>query len=103
MAEAKTDINTYLKYMACAGISGSITECIALPADTIKARLMLDTTKGIPFIKACRGAFNELLNEGYRSFFKGLTPGIHRQLVFASVRIGLYDPVFLKIFLTILK
>jgi len=31
--------------------------------------------------------------EGPRSLYSGLAPGLHRQLVFASIRIGLYDDV----------
>lgn len=31
--------------------------------------------------------------DGIRSLYKGLVPGIHRQLCFASIRIGLYDKV----------
>ena len=31
--------------------------------------------------------------DGFRSLYKGLVPGIHRQLCFASIRIGLYDSV----------
>ena len=31
--------------------------------------------------------------DGFRSLYKGLVPGIHRQLCFASIRIGLYDTV----------
>ena len=31
--------------------------------------------------------------EGPRAVYNGLAPGLHRQLVFASIRIGLYDDV----------
>lgn len=31
--------------------------------------------------------------EGVSSLFKGLTAGLQRQMVFASLRIGLYEPV----------
>lgn len=31
--------------------------------------------------------------EGFSSLFKGLTAGLQRQMVFASLRIGLYEPV----------
>ena len=31
--------------------------------------------------------------EGFASLYKGLSPGIQRQMVFASLRIGLYEPV----------
>ena len=31
--------------------------------------------------------------EGFTSLYRGLVPGIQRQLVFASLRIGLFDPI----------
>jgi solute carrier family 25 uncoupling protein 8/9 len=34
-----------------------------------------------------------LAEEGVGSLFKGLTAGLQRQMVFASLRIGLYEPV----------
>ena len=82
-----------LKHMVCAGLSGCITECIAMPIDTIKTRLMMDATRSVSFTKTLRPVVSALWKEGIRSFFKGLTPGLHRQIVFASTRIGLYDPV----------
>ncbi len=33
------------------------------------------------------------IEEGPLSLFKGLLPGFQRQMVFASLRIGLYEPV----------
>jgi solute carrier family 25 uncoupling protein 8/9 len=44
-----------------------------------------------------RGLFGTLFgmirNEGIRSLYGGISPGLQRQCVFASIRIGLYDPV----------
>lgn len=34
-----------------------------------------------------------IAEEGFGSLFKGLTAGLQRQMVFASLRIGLYEPV----------
>jgi solute carrier family 25 uncoupling protein 8/9 len=34
-----------------------------------------------------------MAEEGVGSLFKGLTAGLQRQIVFASLRIGLYEPV----------
>lgn len=34
-----------------------------------------------------------IAEEGAGSLFKGLTAGLQRQMVFASLRIGLYEPV----------
>lgn len=82
------------KYMIGAGLSGCITECFVLPVDTLKARLMMDESRAGSFLKNIKTAASKLHKEGgFRSFFKGLSPGLHRQIVFASTRIGLYEPV----------
>jgi len=80
--------------MMCAGVSGCVTEGIALPVDTIKTRLMINSSESVS-IKALVNAVKTLRKEGGGSFFKGLIPGFHRQILFASVRIGLYDPVLI--------
>lgn len=55
------------------------------------------TNNGATQIKKYRGLFSTLLTvareEGVRSLYSGLVPAIHRQLAFASIRIGLYDKV----------
>lgn len=44
-----------------------------------------------------RGMFGTMITvaktEGAKTLYRGLVPGIHRQLCFASIRIGLYDSV----------
>ena len=100
MEDSKIKMNAMAKHMICAGLSGCITECIALPIDTIKTRLMMDASRSSPFVKTLNKAVSRLWKEGVKSFFKGLSPGIHRQILFASTRIGLYDPVTLQCTLT---
>ncbi len=34
-----------------------------------------------------------IAEEGFSSLYKGLSAGLQRQMVFASLRIGLYEPV----------
>ncbi len=34
-----------------------------------------------------------IAEEGFASLYKGLNAGLQRQMVFASLRIGLYEPV----------
>ncbi len=92
MKRTKNGKEHVLGHMLGAGISGCITECIVLPVDTIKTRLMIDASAPVS-IKALKNATSTLWAEGGSAFFRGLTPGLHRQIVFASTRIGLYDPV----------
>jgi solute carrier family 25 uncoupling protein 8/9 len=93
MSKDHTRAKNILKHMGCAGFSGCLTECIVIPFDTTKARLMMDETFNGSFPKHLKKIVGKLQKEGLRAFFKGLTPGLHRQIVFASTRIGLYDPV----------
>jgi solute carrier family 25 uncoupling protein 8/9 len=87
--------NLYLNIL-CAGAAGCITEAIAIPFDTIKTRLMVDTTSAVS-TKAIFNAVKNLSKDGFPAFFQGLCPGLQRQIVFASIRIGLYEPVILRI------
>ena len=61
------------------------------------------TTSGVLAIQAnglgpqYSGLFGTLLgmarNEGLKSLYGGIGPGLQRQCVFASIRVGLYEPV----------
>ena len=78
--------------MLSGGVSASIAEIATIPLDTAKVRLQ---------VQGVGGKYNGMLDcictmaaeEGFLSLYKGLTPGIQRQMVFASLRIGLYEPV----------
>ncbi len=76
-----------------------------LPFDTAKVRLQIRNSAvggaapAVPVAggQATGGLFSTLVHigktEGVTSLFKGLTPGIHRQLLFGSIRLGSYEPV----------
>ncbi|CAG9329448.1 unnamed protein product [Blepharisma stoltei] len=78
--------------MISAGIGGSIAELFTLPFDTVKVRLMVQKQAGGP------AKYSGMLNcatvmakeEGVSSLWKGLTPGIQRQLVYCSLRLAMY-------------
>lgn len=62
--------------------------------------VMANVAEGVKTSKAgshYRGMFGTMItlakSEGVNTLYKGLIPGIHRQLCFASIRIGLYDSV----------
>ena len=79
--------------LLCAGLGGSVAEIMTIPFDTMKVRLQL-SQKGGTGIK-----YNGLLDcgksmirdEGVKSLYKGLTPGIQRQLAFCSLRVALFE------------
>lgn len=68
---------------------------MSLPLDTAKVRLQLQTaSKGVAKYNNmihCVGVIAK--EEGVAGLFKGLGPGLLRQMTFATLRIGLYEPV----------
>ncbi|XP_057312554.1 putative mitochondrial transporter UCP3 [Hydractinia symbiolongicarpus] len=91
--------STFTK-MVAASLSASMAEIVTIPIDTAKVRLQMQgentNTKGSKQLKY-RGMIHTMITiakeEGPRSMYKGLTAGIHRQVCFCGIRIGLYDSV----------
>ena len=87
-----------LPNMLTGGIAASIAELFTLPFDTAKVRMQI---QGVEVRAGGAIKYKNTLNcittvakeEGPLALWKGLSPGIQRQMVFASLRIGLYDPV----------
>jgi hypothetical protein len=75
-----------------------------LPIDTAKVRLQLlrrsaeasatpTAVSPVARVGMIGMARQIAANEGFFALYKGLWPAIHRQLVFASLRVGLYGQV----------
>lgn len=81
------------------GISATaacLAETLTLPLDTAKVRLQLQSLAHADRAALkYRGPFQTIrtmvAEEGPRSLFRGLTPGVHRQFLFTGIRLGLYD------------
>ncbi|KAF3847535.1 hypothetical protein F7725_020563 [Dissostichus mawsoni] len=81
-----------------AGAAGCVADLVTFPLDTAKVRLQIQG-ESKPSLKGqrmkFRGVFGTIFTmvktEGPRSLYSGLVAGLHRQMSFASVRIGLYD------------
>lgn len=76
-----------------AGAGACIAEIFTFPLDTTKVRLQVQNNEdGRP---KYRGVFRTIRimfqEEGVRGLYTGLTPAIHRQLGFATVKLGCYD------------
>lgn len=79
-----------------AGAAACVADLVTFPLDTAKVRLQIQgESKSINVQKRYRGVFGTIYTmvrtEGPRSLYNGLIAGLHRQMCFASVRIGLYD------------
>lgn len=79
-----------------AGAAACVADLVTFPLDTAKVRLQIQgESKSVNIQKKYRGVFGTIFTmvrtEGPRSLYNGLIAGLHRQICFASVRIGLYD------------
>lgn len=85
-------VNSALLEFPIGGLASCIAEALTLPMDTVKVRLQLDSTASInSMIKSM------IKEEGLISFFNGLSPALLRQLLYGSLRYGLY-PFFKKFY-----
>jgi len=90
-----------LKKMAAAGCAASVAEVVSIPMDTTKVRLQIQgesvasgaASQSVKYRGMTHAIFTIVKEEGIRSLFRGLVPGIHRQICFCGIRIGLYDNV----------
>lgn len=103
----QTEPSILIKFVS-AGLAASVAEAVTIPIDTAKVRLQIqgenavlaNVQNGVATANSnvqYRGMIGSMITvaktDGFRSLYKGLMPGIHRQLCFASIRIGLYDTV----------
>lgn len=85
---------------ASSAFSTCWAETCTIPLDTAKVRLQLQG-KALPGEGATalkyRGMFGTMATiareEGLKSLWNGIVPGLHRQCLFGGLRIGLYEPV----------
>jgi len=86
----------YVNFL-CGGSAACVAEFVSLPMDTIKVRLQIQGARAAgtqPKYKGFMHCFTTVVSEeGPQGLWKGLVPGLLRQSVFASLRIGLYEPV----------
>lgn len=96
--------------LATAGTSACIADALSFPLDTAKVRLQIQGEAARPLVQNGTGAVailrsggnqnglyktisNMVKQEGPRSLYNGLSAGLQRQMCFASIRIGLYEPL----------
>lgn len=83
----------------CGGAAASIAEIVTLPIDTAKVRLQLLRKSGVTGATpggnlGMVGMMRKIvLDEGVLGLYKGVWPAIQRQLVFASLRVGIYKEI----------
>lgn len=81
----------------------SLDQVCTIPLDTAKVRLQLQKSAlagdvTLPKYRGLLGTVGTIAREeGLRSLWKGVVPGLHRQCLFGGLRIGMYEPVGYKI------
>jgi len=97
MSDFTEKLTLFAKNAVAAATAGCIAETSTLPLDTVKVRLQLQGQNLGEVKVQYTGMANCLsritVEEGPTALFKGLAPGLARQLVFATLRLGLYEPV----------
>ncbi|XP_034522247.1 mitochondrial uncoupling protein 3 isoform X2 [Ailuropoda melanoleuca] len=90
---------TAVKFLG-AGTAACFADLLTFPLDTAKVRLQIQgenqATQAAqrPQYRGVLGTILTMVRtEGPRSPYNGLVAGLHRQMSFASIRIGLYDSV----------
>lgn len=90
------DVAFFCRNVLMASAAGMIGEAATIPLDTAKVRLQIQKVEPgqAPKYSGLFGTMKLMAaEEGPRSLYSGLSPGLQRQFVFAGLRIGLYVPV----------
>lgn len=81
-----------------------LDQVCTIPLDTAKVRLQLQKSAiagdvTLPKYRGLLGTVGTIAREeGLRSLWKGVVPGLHRQCLFGGLRIGMYEPVSFKFY-----
>ena len=98
--KAQTSEKPFLRMML-AGVSSIAAQTCTHPIETVKARMQISSEKG----RANKGNYTGILstiksvvaNEGVWGLYKGIKAAYARELIYSSLRLGLYEP-FKKLF-----
>ncbi|CAN8279227.1 unnamed protein product [Cochlearia groenlandica] len=97
-SKGKSDLSLP-KTFACSAFAACVGEVCTIPLDTAKVRLQLQKSAiagdvSLPKYRGLLGTVGTIAREeGLRSLWKGVVPGLHRQCLFGGLRIGMYEPV----------
>ncbi|XP_054005413.1 dicarboxylate carrier SLC25A8-like [Hylaeus anthracinus] len=107
MSTTPADLSMVFKLLT-AGTAACIADLTTFPLDTAKVRMQIAGETRPLLVASMDGSMLAMKNsqpglwstvknivrfEGTRSLYGGLSAGLQRQMCFASIRLGLYDPV----------
>lgn len=98
--ESKGETKTLITMML-AGVSSIAAQSCTHPIETVKARMQISSEAG----RKNAGNYNSIgstfkaiiSKEGFKGLYKGISAAYARELIYSSLRLGLYEP-FKKIF-----
>jgi len=97
MSDFAERVQLFAKNSAAAGTAACIAETCTISIDTAKVRLQIQGQNPgavkVPYTGMANCLKRIATEEGPTALFKGLAPGLARQLVFATLRLGMYEPV----------
>lgn len=94
--EGESEAGYMMRNIAYAATACCIAEVATIPIDSVKVRLQLQKVEPgkEPRYKGLFGTMAKVTaEEGPFALFKGLVPGLQRQIVFNGLSIGLYVPI----------
>lgn len=81
----------YQTFLASA-IGACTAETVSIPLDTAKVTLQLQPKHGVQKYRGLLGTTATLARErGIGALYNGLAPGLHRQIIYGGLRVGLYE------------
>lgn len=90
-------MNPFVSSLCASAFSASWAEFCTIPLDTAKVRMQLqsrgDAGGVLKYSSMGKTMRVVVAEEGVTALWKGIVPGIHRQILFGGLRIGLYEPV----------
>lgn len=84
------DVWNASKPFVTGSLSGMFATCCIQPIDMVKVRIQLGAAEG-GSTNPVTIASNMMKQEGIGGFYKGLSAGLTRQVVYTGARLGLYD------------
>lgn len=82
--------------MLLAGFSSVVAQSFTHPIETIKARMQISNETGRVSKGNYSGIFSTLKsifnNEGFKGLYKGIKAAYAREMIYSSLRLGLYEP-----------
>jgi len=90
--QGKSNEPTWVRFLT-GGTASSIAEVATLPVDMAKVRLQVQGSGAKVYSNLFDCIYKVAKTEGVGALYKGLAPGLLRQMSYSSIRMGIYEPI----------